>query len=534
MERKSLRQLHKLVVLLLVCASLLSACGSDLWGSSALYQTAIPSLTPFQPATASPTDPATVTATLAPATDTPTPEPSPTFTSAPTDTALPPGPTATAGQSLVYASQSGDSLDVVAIHFGVAPSEITSPVPLPAVGFIDPETRLIIPNRLGSDTTPSTQIMPDSEVVDSPSAIDFDVQAYVSKAGGALNDYKEYLTSSGWTSGPQDVERISLESSTNPRLLLAVLQYFSGWVEGKPNPNVSDIYPMGVPDPTRQGLYEQLHWAISQLSAGYYGWRDGKLTQLTFPDGTTKRIAPGLNAGTVAVQYLFATRYNYDEWLKIIDPQGPFMQLYDSMFGDPNARAQAIGPLFPPGLNQPELMLPFELGRLWSFTGGPHPAWQTESSWAALDFAPASDQSGCIPSDAWVLASAPGRVERSALGYVVLDLDGDGYEQTGWDLLYLHIATDGRAPQGVFLIQGDHIGHPSCEGGEATGTHVHFARKYNGEWVAAAGPLPFVLSGWTAHGGIVAYQGSLTKGDQVVVANQNSAQGSAIKRDSGN
>jgi hypothetical protein len=84
------------------------------------------------------------------------------------------------------------------------------------------------------------------------------------------------------------------------------------------------------------------------------------------------------------------------------------------------------------------------------------------------------------------------------------------------------------------LVAGDRVGHPSCEGGEATGTHLHFARKYNGEWVAAAGPLPFVLSGWTAHGGSVPYQGSLTKGDLVVTANQNSAQGSAIKRDPGN
>ena len=116
------------------------------------------------------------------------------------------------------------------------------------------------------------------------------------------------------------------------------------------------------------------------------------------------------------------------------------------------------------------------------------------------------------------MASAAGQVVRSTTGVVVLDLDGDGFEQTGWDLLYLHIATKDRAPLGVWLDAGGLIGHPSCEGGIATGTHLHFARKYNGEWVLADGPLPFTLSGWVAHAGKKPYEGTLTKGDKTVIA----------------
>ncbi len=433
---------------------------------------------------------------------------------------------------ILYSSQSGDSLDVVAVHFGVNVSEISSQVSLPTSGFLDPGTRLIIPNRVGV-TAPATQIMPDSEVVYSPSLIDFDIRAYVSKAEGKLSTYQEYLATSGWTTGPDDVERIALESSTNTRLLLALIQYWSGWVQGQPFPQVEADYPMAQVDPQYKGLYQQMRWAIAQLSAGYYGWRSGKLTQLTFPDGTTLHIAPTQNAGTVALQNLFSKRYNYSDWLKVIDPHGSFMQLYDSMFGDPTARAEAVGPLFPPGLNQPQLSLPFEPNTVWSLTGGPHPAWEAESAWAALDFAPGSSESGCVPSDAWVVAAAPGRVVRSALGYVVLDLDGDGYEQTGWDVLYLHIADQDKALLGSWLNAGDHVGHPSCEGGEATGTHVHFARKYNGEWVAAGGPLPFILSGWVTHAGDAPYLGTMTKGDQVVTANQFSTRESVITRDSG-
>ena len=73
-------------------------------------------------------------------------------------------------------------------------------------------------------------------------------------------------------------------------------------------------------------------------------------------------------------------------------------------------------------------------------------------------------------------------------------------------------------PIGTFLNKDDHIGHPSCEGGTSTGTHLHIARKYNGEWVIADGPLPFVLSGWTVYAGEKPYQGKMVKGDKVITA----------------
>jgi hypothetical protein len=109
------------------------------------------------------------------------------------------------------------------------------------------------------------------------------------------------------------------------------------------------------------------------------------------------------------------------------------------------------------------------------------------------------------------VAVAAGVVARSELATVVLDLDGDGDERTGWVLFYFHIQTEGRAVQGAHLARGDHIGHPSCEGGRATGSHVHIARRYNGEWIAAAGPLPFTLSDWVAGSSGAAYAGTLSR-----------------------
>jgi hypothetical protein len=272
---------------------------------------------------------------------------------------------------------------------------------------------------------------------------------------------------------------------------------------------------------------------IQDLLTGYYGWRAGNLDSLTFPDGTTLRIAPSLNAGSVALQYFFSKHLNYADWLQAINPDTGFLSLYKSMFGDPWERADELGPLFPANLNQPTFTLPFEVGALWAFTGGPHPAWEAESAWGALDFAPAAAVTGCSVSDAWAIAIAPGQIVRSESSYVVLDLDGDGYEQTGWVVIYQHIATKDRIPAGTWVNAGARIGHPSCEGGEATGTNLHIARKYNGEWVAAGGPLPFDLSGWIAHEGSAPYLGTLTKGDQTIIANQTGVKESQIIRQSG-
>jgi murein DD-endopeptidase MepM/ murein hydrolase activator NlpD len=95
-------------------------------------------------------------------------------------------------------------------------------------------------------------------------------------------------------------------------------------------------------------------------------------------------------------------------------------------------------------------------------------------------------------------------------------MDGDGDERTGWNILYMHIATEGRVPVGTWVETGDRIGHPSCEGGTSTGTHTHIARKYNGEWIPADGPLSFNLGGWIAKADSQPYLGWLVKGEQVV------------------
>jgi hypothetical protein len=73
---------------------------------------------------------------------------------------------------------------------------------------------------------------------------------------------------------------------------------------------------------------------------------------------------------------------------------------------------------------------------------------------------------------------------------------------------------------GTLAQTGDPLGYPSCEGGQTTGTHVHIARKYNGEWIPADGTLAFNLEGWVAGRGDRAYRGILTRGGVTVIASE--------------
>jgi len=179
------------------------------------------------------------------------------------------------------------------------------------------------------------------------------------------------------------------------------------------------------------------------------------------------------------------------------------------------------------------MALPFETNSPWSFTGGPHGAWEHDGPLAALDFAPATDKTGCGVAPQWVVASAPGLVVRSGHGVVVVDTDGDGSEQTGWNILYMHVANKDRVAKGQWVEINDLIGHASCEGGFSTGTHLHFARKFNGEWITADGPVPFVLSGWRAVAGDRPYHGTLVKGDKIITADVNSQLQALIYREDG-
>lgn len=447
-----------------------------------------------------------------------------------------PGSPQLAGTSVVfpdviqYFSQSGDTLTALSGRFRVEQELILSSSAYPQNIIIPPGTEIWIPNRVDPSILRQS-VLPDSEVVFSPTAVDFDIAAYVEQENGYLRSYRERVKTEDLT-GAQIIQRVATESSVNPRLLLALLELRSGWVRGRSGARIGEKYPIGFRIGGWEGLYKELVMTATHLNAGYYGWRDGTLGDLQFTNAKYLGVDPRLNAGSVAVQNLMSKLYLPDAWEGAIYGSEGLISLHLEMFGDPWERERERGPLFPAGITQPALELPFQPGERWSLTGGPHQSWKTGSPRGAIDLAPVTGEKACSVSYTWVTAPASGLVVRSARNAVALDLDGDGFEQTGWVLLFFHIADHERVAEHTRLELDGRIGHPSCEGGASTGTHVHLARKYNGEWIAADWPLPMVLGGWQVYADARNYYGGMIRGTQEVVASPVGPRTSIIVRSS--
>jgi LasA protease len=431
-------------------------------------------------------------------------------------TPLPTRITLEPGQIVDYTVQSGDTLEAVAAHFNTTVEEIRQVNPdLPrTVTTLNPGSVLHVPAYYAPFTGTPFQMIPDSEAMASPPTDNFSVQDYIQASPGYLKSYSEYAFQSTMMAS-EIVDRVARDFSLHPRLLLALLEYRSHALSRSDQSEGIKAHPLGTTDSIDVGLALQLSWAAAQLNEGYYGWRTGSLREIDLADGRVARPDPWQNAGTAAVQYLLAQWFGEDDFKQAVSPDG-FIQTYWWLFGDPFSYSVE---LMPGDLRQPDMQLPFEPGKVWTFTSGPHPVWEGNLPWAALDFAPPATEHGCFESLEWVTAVAEGVVVRSGPATVILDLDGDGNENTGWTVLYFHIAALDRVEAGKRLQPGDRIGHPSCEGGQSNGTNVHIARRYNGEWISAAGPLAFNLSGWVAGAGEKPREGTLSYNlDEVLVA----------------
>jgi len=482
-------KLYKSALLVMIVSVVLSACGVTYPVNQVLQITGTPNQTPTQNLVIS-----QLNVTVTP---------------------LPTRPSYSPGELVDYVAQTGDSLPGLASHFNTTIDEI-----LAANSFIPADATTMppgMPMKMPIYYQPfwgsQYQIIPDSLFINGPAQVGFDTSTFVSERPGWLNGYNEYAFDGNRT-GAEIIDYVSLNFSISPRLLLTLLDYQDGALSLPILPEESRQYPLGFRDWQHEGLYMQLVWAANLLNNAYYDWRIGDLVEFDHLDGTQERPDPWQNAASVALQYYFSRLIDGDQYDRAVAQDG-FALSYRNLFGDP---WQSFSPHIPGSLAQPDLTLPFLPGLTWAYTGGPHTGFGEGEPLAAIDFAPGALTSGCVPTNEWATAVASGVVSRSDAAAVVLDLDGDGDERTGWIVFYFHIETKDRVPVGTVLQPGDPIGHPSCEGGRTTGTHVHIARKYNGEWIPADSIIPFNLGGWVAHKGSLEYEGTLTKGGKTIVA----------------
>ena len=432
------------------------------------------------------------------------------------------------GMTLYY-SQSGDTLETIAKHFRTAMLRIQNPTQANLEGLLVAGIPLFVP--AAQFYAPYRQpVLADNLVVYGRNANSVDVRGISSRAGGYLDHYSEYLFE-GRLTGPEIVGLVALETSTDPRLLLAVLEYQSGWVYAWPEGAEEDLSPLNYDAVDVEGLYEELQVAAREIARGFYGWREGSLQTLRFKDESQAAVHPELNAGSVAVQYLFAGLYPPANFYTRLYGENGFLTLYRQMFGDPVQLALEGGEVIPAGLAPPALTLPFQPGLTWALTSGPHITWQVGTPRGAIDFAPRDDLPGCTVSNIHATASAPGLVVRSSRGAVAVDLDGDGNEGTGWVIVYMHLARSGRVAVGSWVNTNDPLGYPSCEGGFSSGTHLHITRKYNGEWIGANETVPFVMDGWLAVAGQGAYAGWLVRDGKTVYVGTSDKEYTWIRRD---
>ncbi|KAF0110161.1 MAG: hypothetical protein FD147_1853 [Chloroflexi bacterium] len=455
-----------------------------------------------------------------------TPDPASFSTFAePAPTPVPTRPVYEPGTLVDYTAQTGDSLTALAAHFNTTVKEILEVNPLIQKDITTLQAGLVlkIPIYYKALWGSQFQILPDSLFINGPQQIGFDTAAFVNSYPGWLKNYSSFSGGANRRGGDL-IDYVAQTFSISPRLLLALAEYQTGALTNPELDPDKTLFPLGYKDQFHKGFYLQLVWAANLLNNGYYGWRNGRLDTITRSDGTMEVPDPWQNSATVALQHYFSHKLSPDEYRQAIYHEGIY-QTYVTLFGDPWQNFQTH---IPGNLQQEDLTLPFAAGKTWALTGGPHAAWGEGEPYAALDFAPPGVVGGCSNSSEFVTAVADGQIVRTEPAVALLDLDQDGDERTGWVILYLHLGLNDMVRPGVLLKAGDPVGHPSCEGGTATGTHVHIARKYNGEWVDADSAVPFNLEGWVAKNGSEPYLGTLKRFSKTITASLSASPSSLI------
>lgn len=436
----------------------------------------------------------------------------PTIVPQSTEALITQNPIETSTGNREYVVIAGDTLSRIADEFNTSIETIIELNNIIDPNIIEVGQVIKLPPPPSFETNSTTLLVNSRLLPDKASQ--FDVQSFLNTYGGDVSkEYQDTVIERAADGSAiekqlntaQIIEQIAIDFSVDARLLLALLEFRAQFITMNEIEGSNQDYPLISEEDSsinREGLFRQVSWAANELNRGYYSAKYASIPQiLEFNDGMRVLLNPELNAATSGLYYFLSLNNSYQNWLNDISSNG-FIDVYTRYFGNP---LDGIDTTIPDNLTQPILRLPFENNETWYFTGGAHGGWGNGSAWSAIDFAPPDNNNLlCYTSNHWITAVADGIIARSERGTIVLDLDGDGNELTGWTILYLHVASQDRITTGTRVNTGDRIGRASCEGGFSTATHLHIARKYNGEWLPADCAEcneniidSFTMSGWS-------------------------------------
>jgi LysM repeat protein len=159
-------------------------------------------------------------------------------------------------EAVTHIVQWGESLNSLAIQYQVSPLTITQANGLINPDFLPVGRALYIPPPVPREPGPSIKIIPDSELVNGPAGVTFDLFGEIARQGGYLTVYFEEVEGE-LRSGAAIVDLVSRRYSVNPRLLLAVLEFQSGWLRSAAPQPEKLVYPIGYSAYSWVGLFSQ-------------------------------------------------------------------------------------------------------------------------------------------------------------------------------------------------------------------------------------------------------------------------------------
>jgi LasA protease len=281
------------------------------------------------PATATPAA-AQQVALVATAILTPTPLPSPTPTPVvpPLPIPEPQGPPYT-----YHTISEGETLGYLALHYDTTVEQLAAMNNLSGPAAIIQSGQLLRVPLQTKNVAPAERLLPDSEVVYSPAYVNFDIAGFVEEQGGYLASYRQYVDGQEMT-GAEIVALAAERFSVGPRLLLALLEHYSGWVtDPQPSPERVE-HPLGPRNPRGSDLWLALGSTANRINAGYYGYKRDGFWVFELADRSRAVTPTGLNAGTVGVQNILAIYSDWDTWQQELRPDG-FLADYQALFGEP-------------------------------------------------------------------------------------------------------------------------------------------------------------------------------------------------------